>query len=318
MLLLTGIVSYNYTNTSYAKWSSSIESKNTIKVYVKAEKSASEFVQDNVGIGGLEEITHEIDDTLQVDSKFATEYRYRGGNVNNYVTFNNETWRIIGIIPTEDTDGNVENRFKIIRDESIGQNYWNSGVINIWKNASLNGYLNNSNTTSYYTTISDIAKNMIGSTKYYYGGYTSTDISTETMWQCERKRENKIGSTYFYSTTGENAGNISGITNLAIMYASDYGYAASKECTNNLGKYSNSNLCKTINNWLDKQLNEWLFTPSSFNETSAFSVGSSSTIYNASSVKTKYEVRPVVTLLSSVKISGGSGTSSDPYTLSVN
>ena len=35
VLLLTGIISYNYTNTSYAKWSSSIESKNTIKVYVK-------------------------------------------------------------------------------------------------------------------------------------------------------------------------------------------------------------------------------------------------------------------------------------------
>ena len=36
VLLLTGIISYNYTNTSYAKWSSSVESKNIIKVYVKS------------------------------------------------------------------------------------------------------------------------------------------------------------------------------------------------------------------------------------------------------------------------------------------
>ena len=74
---------------------------------------ALEFALANVGQNGLEEITHEIDNTLQVGNKFDTEYRYRGGDsvVKNYVTFNNETWRIIGVIPTEDTNGNVENRF---------------------------------------------------------------------------------------------------------------------------------------------------------------------------------------------------------------
>ena len=64
MLLLSGIISYNYTNTSYAKWSSSVESKNILKLHVKTGKSALEFAKGNVGKGGLEEITHEIDDTL--------------------------------------------------------------------------------------------------------------------------------------------------------------------------------------------------------------------------------------------------------------
>ena len=41
VLLLTGIISYSYTNTSYAKWSSSVESKNTIKVYVKSNLDES-------------------------------------------------------------------------------------------------------------------------------------------------------------------------------------------------------------------------------------------------------------------------------------
>ena len=41
VLLLSGIISYNYTNTSYAKWSSSVESKNTIKVYVKSNLDES-------------------------------------------------------------------------------------------------------------------------------------------------------------------------------------------------------------------------------------------------------------------------------------
>ena len=35
VLLLTEIISYNYTNILYAKWSSSIESKNILKVSVK-------------------------------------------------------------------------------------------------------------------------------------------------------------------------------------------------------------------------------------------------------------------------------------------
>ena len=92
VLLLTGIISYNYTNPSYAKWSSSVESKNILKLSVKSRMDATEFATKTVGTDGLEQITHTIDNTLQVDNKFATEYRYRGGDstVNNYVTFNNE------------------------------------------------------------------------------------------------------------------------------------------------------------------------------------------------------------------------------------
>ena len=38
------------------------------------------------------------------------EYRYSGSNdvVKNYVNFNNETWRIIGVIPTDDGTGKYE------------------------------------------------------------------------------------------------------------------------------------------------------------------------------------------------------------------
>ena len=59
-----------------------------------------------------------------------TEYRYSGSNdaVKNYVTFNNETWRIIGVFPTDDGTGNIENRIKIIREESIGDYSWDTSV----------------------------------------------------------------------------------------------------------------------------------------------------------------------------------------------
>ena len=41
VLLLSGIISYNYTNTSYAKWSSSVESKNIIKLHAKSNLDES-------------------------------------------------------------------------------------------------------------------------------------------------------------------------------------------------------------------------------------------------------------------------------------
>ena len=50
------------------------------------------------------------------------DYRYYGANPNNYVTFNGETWRIIGAFNNVDNGtGNKETRLKIIRDDSIGK-----------------------------------------------------------------------------------------------------------------------------------------------------------------------------------------------------
>ena len=314
VLLLTGIISYNYSNTSYAKWSSSVESKNIIKLSVKKKDYALEFAQAKVGTDGLEQVTHTIDNTLQVDSKFATEYRYRGGNstVKNYVTFNNEVWRIIGVIPTEDTSGNVENRIKIIRDTSVGDMYWDGNGSNNWTTATLNTYLNN----DYYNTLSSDAKNMIGTTKYYLGGYNSNaSFTSDVMWQYERKNEaNRTGYYYRTNPIMQNDAN----KKIAIMYASDYGYAASKKCTSSLYYYYDDTNCKKTNNWLDKSAGTWLLPQHSGDYDVTFSVnliGGVDPNYKVY-VSGENAVRPVLSLSSNVRISGGSGTSSDPYTLS--
>ena len=301
VLLLTGIISYNYTNTSYAKWSSSVESKNIIKIHIKTGKSALEFAQAKVGTDGLEPITHTIDNTLQVDNKFKTEYRYRGGDttVKNYVTFNNEIWRIIGIIPTEDTDGNVENRIKIIKDTSIGNKKWNETASSNWVTGTLNTYLNN----DYYNTLTTDAKNMIGTTKYYLGGYTTPEITTDIMWQYERK--NEANRTGYYDETNPIMQNDAN-KKIAIMYASDYGYAASKECTSNLFNYDGSANCKTTNNWLDKSQDEWLLPQSLDDFDYAFIVSSAGYVKYGNGVSDgEFAVRPVLSLSSNVKISGG-------------
>ena len=280
--------------------------------------TATEFAQAKVGTDGLESITHTIDNTLQVDSKFATEYRYRGGDstVKNYVTFNNETWRIIGIIPTEDTDGNVENRIKIIRDVSIGNMKWNetqdttTSSYNNWVTGTLNTYLNN----DYYNTLTTDAKNMIGTAKYYLGGYNNNpSFTSDVMWQYERKNDaNRTG--YYYGTNPimQNDAN----KKIAIMYASDYGYAASKECTSNLFDYDVLASCITTNNWLDKSADTWLLPQGSGSSNGAFFVFSSGCVsFNDYVSDVETAVRPVLYLSSNVKISGGEGTSQKPYQL---
>ena len=289
------------------------------------EDYALSFAKSKVGTDGLELVTHEIDGTLQVDSKFATEYRYRGGNVNNYVTFNNETWRIIGIIPTEDTDGNVENRFKIIRNESIGDMKWNDcetsdeekcdatgKFLNDWTGSTLNAYLNN----DYYSVLNEESKNMIGTAKYYLGGYKKGNIITDVMWQYERKSS---GSDYYYSTNPimQNDAN----KKIAIMYASDYGYGASKECTNDLYDYNGSANCKTTNNWLDKSASPWLLSQNSEYYLDVFNVsfdGSANINYLFTNIyvnEGEHGIRPVLYLSSNVKISSGNGTLNNPYQL---
>ena len=48
------------------------------------------------------------------------ELRYRGSNPKNYVMFNNELWRIIGIF-----DGNV----KLIRNSALGTYSWDTSAL---------------------------------------------------------------------------------------------------------------------------------------------------------------------------------------------
>ncbi len=264
-------------------------------------------------------VTHEIDNTLQVDNKFATEYRYTGKNPNNYVKFNNELWRIIGVIPTEDTSGNVENRIKIIRDTSIGNMKWNTiedtttNSKNNWVTGTLNTYLNN----DYYNTLTTDAKNMVGTTKYYLGGYNNLRITSDAMWQYERKNDaNRTG--YYYGTNPimQNDAN----KKIALMYVSDYGYAASNICKSvvtGVGGY-HSSFC-TSTNWLYSGSGEWLLPQYSGSFDYAFDVNSTGYLdYNhVNVVNIELAVRPVLYLSSNVKISGGEGTSQKPYTLSI-
>ena len=268
---------------------------------------------DNKDNSGLYTITHGADSTLQIgNDKDITEYRYRGASPKNYVTFNNEVWRILGVFPTDDGTGNIENRIKLIRDQSIGNNYWNTTQVaststyNNWTGATLMKYLN----ATYYNTLSNIdEQSMIGNAQYYLGGYTqSTGISKDMMYQYERKISGS--NTYYYETNPN-----SWTGKLGLMYISDYGYAASDTCTSNLANY-NDETC-TSNNWLyNIKKNEWLLSQRSNYSGDVFNIDANGLVGFNSASNNYYAVRPTLYLKTEVQITEGDGTSSNPYKLS--
>ena len=109
------------------------------------------------------------------------EYRYSGSNeeVKNYVEFNNETWRIIGVFSVDDGSGRYESRLKIIRNDSIGNMYYNVNGTNNYLYSTVNEYLNN----NYYNSIETSFKNMIANSKYYLGAITNYEVKKEEMYE---------------------------------------------------------------------------------------------------------------------------------------
>lgn len=243
-----------------------------------------------------------------------TDYRYIGADPNNYVTFNNETWRIIGVFTVDDGTGKKEERLKIIRNESIGNMAWDSNKTNDWPNATLNANLNSG---GYWTnSLGSDAKNMIGDTLWYLGGTSNYTSSTNGL------------TSHFYSyergTTVYSGRDTSWVGKVGLMYPSDYGYATSGGSTTDRNACLNKELynwdssdfsdCKN-NDWLyESSYHQWTITPRASNSYYVFRVGFAGYLRYYSANKA-IGVRPVVFLKSSIKIVDGDGSSSNPYIL---
>ena len=251
-------------------------------------------------------------------------YRYEGKNPNNYIWFNNELWRIIGVFDENSHGVSGQNLVKIIRNESLGGLAWHKSNTNDWTQASLmnllNGaYLNSENGTGgeycygYSTTvpagncdytetgINDTYRSMIESVTWYLGGYSSTSATAEAFYGYER------GTTVYSGRPTSTTGYI------GLMYPSDYGYSVlSSSCTRttNLGSYNNATCAGQ--SWMYGQGYEWTITPYSSTPVYVFSV------YNAGYLYPTYansgsSARPVLYLDSNVYIYDGNGSISDPY-----
>ena len=283
-----------------------------------------------------------------------TDYRYIGADPNNYVEFNDELWRIIGVFTVDDGTGKVEERLKIIRNESIGSYSWDNKDTttgaeaaygkNNWTDARLNYLLNpghesetadgslywNSSSGTCYSGSGNAAKNcdftttgldsdardMIGDTLWYLGGTSSYSSAS-----------NGLASHWYTYERGTNVysgRDTSWVGKVGLMYPSDYGYATSGGSTTD----RNTCLNKELYNWdsssfSDCKNNDWLYESSYIQWTLSPSASSSGSVFYV--IATGYVhcynaynsdgVRPVAFLKSNIKIVDGDGSSSNPYIL---
>ena len=108
------------------------------------------------------------------------------------------------------------------------------------------------------------------------------------------------------------------------MYPSDYGYATSggsttdRETCLNTELYNWNDYDDCFNNdWLyDSSKDQWTLTPESSNSYDVFLVNSLGYVDDRFAYY-RYVVFPAIYLSSNVKISGGEGTESSPYELSL-
>ena len=296
-------------------------------------------------------ITYQYDTRNNLMQDTAGNIRYYGASPNNYIYFNCdsypstncELWRIIGVF-----DGKI----KLIRNESIGKYSWdtsassvNSGYgINEWNQADLMKLLNpghesesvggslyynsrsgtcynsNNNATKSCNFTStgiknDTTRNMIAETTWNLGGWNSSDIFSNVMYEKERGTTTvsnpRDGITRATTWTGK----------IALPYPSDYGFATDlSKCSQTLSNYyssTDSYACRS-NDWMYSIFKtnsyNWLLTPLSGVAYGAFGVSSAGPV-RSYSVYYAFGVAPVLYLGSDQDIVAGDGSQSKPYQL---
>ena len=275
--------------------------------------------------------------------------RYIGANPDNYVYFNCsdytnqsdstcEKWRIIGLFNNiTKSDGTKENLVKIVKSESIGTIAWDENLSGgYWANATLQQNLNSG---TYYTTTlkNDVTRSKIENVMWNLGASsTITDVTAKMFY--ERERSVNTNNDEISAWTGK----------VGLIYASDYGYATSGGTTANrttclqtaLNNWKNSDVsdCKD-NNYLYKSSHvQWLLNLygdardlNVLNIDIRGKVSDTAKFTTSTSTKIKYEplepvvlpnnqnvnVYPSLYLKSNISISAGTGSSGDPYQLSI-
>lgn len=244
-------------------------------------------------------------------------YRYEGKNPNNYVWFNNEYWRIIGVFDSDSHGQTGKNLVKLIRAETLGALAWDGGNTNTWSSATLNKILNGAyynattdttncfaySTSTYgncnYTDrgIKSSYRSMITKVNWYLGGYSSYAVIPLSIYKSER------------TTTYEN-------NYIGLMYLSDYAYAVlATDCarTTSLKTYKDNASCAG-KNWMYGFGDEYTISPYSSDSKSVIQLGTSGIGYDN---KANYgaNFRPVLYLNESVYVVDGDGSYANPYIL---
>ena len=291
---------------------------------------------------------------LKKDNTSDANIRYEGGNPNNYVSFNDELWRIIGVFG---------DNIKLVRTEELGKLSWDSSDssvnngygINEWSQADLKEYLNtmyyggtsvtcygdsnNSTATCPNGNLNVTSKSMINNYVWNTGAINDEDativnqetfaLNTVAFYNAERGSVNgKIcTSVIACNDTVERTTTWQGY--VALPYVTDWAYASSETaCAINMNdgydadNDNSDNMTCNKNNWMhhgsttDEVMRMLSPFAASGNAYYVWLVYGDGFIYGDGS-SYAVSIFPSVYLNSNVKITSGSGTSSDPYILAV-
>ena len=263
---------------------------------------------------------------LKIDNTKDQNIRYYGSNPNNYVIFNNELWRIIGVFG---------NNVKLIRKDSLGRFSWDSSESNVnggwgvneWSQSALKNYLN----TMYYGGTSVTCYN--GQNKKEVTcpanklDNTSKSLIDNYTWNTGAIELGKASDTLaFYK---DERGNLTGLINndtvertttwpgyIGLPYATDWAYASGNDiCEVNMRSKDSSNKYICLNdNWMSKGEEYWTLSPRASNVNDIWMVSNFVSVWT-NSASSPYALHPSIYLKNNVQIISGTGTSSDPYIL---
>ena len=230
-------------------------------------------------------IIDQLIDSLGKDP-YECRYFFQGANPNNYIRFNNELWRIISV----ECDGTI----KIMRNDSIGNMAWGSSSSNNWaRPASLNTYLNGDYLTS---TLNSIAQSQIVAKDWSIGGET-VDSQYDLAEQINDENSSKWNGKVALITTSEYIRSNSNKGSCGTLNKNEQNYKICQSTT-----------------WMFNGVSWWMLTTNAHLSNNVSIVRNDGYI-NSYDAKMTYGVRPVVYLSSNVQITGGSGSSSNPYAI---
>ena len=252
-------------------------------------------------------------------------YRYVGADPNNYVCFgstastcpNDNLYRIIGVFLNQNRIYEVKLlKYDYANSNLLGTNgqYMANSTINSSSNPYYTGSLNSVSTYRWNWDESwrDSTLNTVNFNTNFLNNIGSSwrNMISDHNWYNSRIEDSYSGMAKdFYE---QEIANQTFTTKVALMYVSDYGFAASpNNWSSNVGSYSDSSL---INNWIFMGVTEWLLPYESGYY--AYNIEARGGL-RAINGNANHAVRPTFYLNSDVEYASGSGTISDPIRIKI-
>ena len=278
------------------------------------------------------------------------DYRYRGSDPNNYILFNNELWRIIGVFDENTHSIEDTHLVKIIRNFPITRalyaksisyfpdsdlheiltSYYNCDdarekiYCNRFSEETTNDYKGPNNVNCDFRNKCIKNKEMVEeNANWFIGGNSKSQISSASKMYFGEKNYTyvpKYGSNPNPWALSTKEANIT--LPVGVMYASDFLYAFPLECGNN---------CLSLEwlnqNWLNMNLIEWTMTINTESTTLVYGLfyhipqSLAGFTFESNEVANNYyekaNIRPTLYLKSNVYYISGTGTQADPYIIDI-